>query len=117
MKPSCLQTLQGGSVMTFPFPSRHLSRTISQTLSLPILDYSLMTPLSIPRLQLPCHPPVHFSILPYHLLTWHSIRILDPFLTHLCLPSYLCYHVRYLDLLWQAFPRPPLYLTLAMYDD
>ena len=36
-------------------------------------------------------------------------------LTHLCLPSYLRYLILYLDLypLWQALPRPFLYLTIA----
>ena len=61
----------------------------------------------------PCHLSFHCrTSLHHHLPTWlFFILISDS--DSLCLPSYLRHLVRYFDLLWQAFPRPFLYLTLA----
>ena len=65
----------------------------------------------------PFHQPRHLPFychtsLLYHLPTWLSL-ILIPDSDSLCLPSYLRRLVRYFNLLWQAVPRPLLYLTLA----
>ena len=85
------------------------------------------------------YPPIYASILDYfcHLpdhVTFHSTSSSLSSLADMAIPlsllvyatrsprlwlihAYLHYHVLYLDLwpLWQAFPRPFLYLTIAMY--
>ena len=61
----------------------------------------------------PHHLPFHcHTSLHHHLLTWLFLILISDS-DSLCLLSYLRRLILYLDLLWQAPPRPFLYLTLA----
>ena len=64
-------------------------------------------------LHQPHHLPFHCHVsLHHHLPTWLSSILISDF-DSLCLPSYLRCLVQCFDPLWQALPRPLLYLTLA----
>jgi hypothetical protein len=73
----------------------------------------LPMPRSYSLFRQPRHLPFHcHTSLHHHLPTWlFFILISDS--DSLCLPSYLQRLVQYFDPLWQALPRPHLYLTLA----
>ena len=69
------------------------------------------------QLTFPFHKPRHLPFhchtsFYHHLPTWLFLILISDS-DSLCLPSYLRCLVRYFDPLWQAFPRPFLYLTLA----
>ena len=84
-----------------PFSSSSLSWTVvSESRS-----YSLFCQ---PR-HLPFH---HHASSLLHLPTWLFFTLISNS-DSLCLPSYLRRLVQYRDLLWQALPRPFLYLTVA----